>query len=125
MLKLGTLLVLAATSVVTPALAEAAPPLGVYECMGQDGLTPTLMLGLLDASTYSNYDGKTGHYSYDPHARVLTITDGPFKGFRYLRGDNPVAVTGADSLRMFDDKGQLTAFNCPLNHAKDAHKHPW
>lgn len=110
----------------TPAFAEAPPPVGVYECLDQNiQINPVLMFGLLDGKTYSNYDGKTGHYRYDFKSRQLIMIDGPFEGYHYTRTEHPDPATGADSFRMLDAQGQPTAFECPHNHVKDAHKHPW
>jgi hypothetical protein len=107
------------------ALAEGPPQTGVYECMSQDGVAPTLMFGLIDGATYGNYDGLTGHYRYDAKLRQLIFIDGPFKGIHYLRGENPDPVKGTGSMRMLDEHGQVTAINCPLNRAKNPSKHPY
>ncbi len=111
---------------VTQASAEPPPLPGVYECMDQRGVAnPLFMFGLLDGSTYADWNGKTGHYVYDAGRRVVTMVDGPFRGARYRRGPGPDPARGADNLRLLNDAGQLTAMNCPHNHVKDAHRHPW
>jgi hypothetical protein len=93
---------------------------------GADGIAnPLFMFGLLDGATYADWNGKTGHYIYDPASRVVTMVDGPFQGERYRRGPDPDPARGADNLRLLDGAGQITAMNCPHNHVKDAHKHPW
>ncbi len=108
---LVTLLTLSAL----PAFA-APPPVGVYGCFGQYGYAFPMMFGLLDGTTYSNYDGKTGRYAATED--MLTMLDGPLKGIKYRR-------TGPQSFRMLDAKGALTAFVCPKEGTKDPHKHPW
>ena len=97
----------------SPALAEGPPQTGVYECMSQDGLAPTLMFGLIDDTSYGNYDGLRGHYRYDAKLRQVIFTDGPFKGLHYLRGENPDPVKGTGSMRMLDEHGKVTAINHP------------
>jgi hypothetical protein len=31
---------------------------------------PVVMFGLLDGTTYADYDGKQGHYSFEPLAKL-------------------------------------------------------
>ena len=112
-----------------PLAAQAAtPPTGVYACYephlglrpGQMTfqVAPTVMFGLIDATTYSDYDGKRGHYSYDAAQNILTLTDGSRQGWRYKKV--------ADwSFRMLDPKGQETSYTCPLDAKKDPLKRPW
>ena len=111
-----------------PATAVAAgPPRGVYECYetrmnARMQLTfevrPVVMFGLIDGTTYSDYDGKLGHYSYDAGAGMLTMTDGSRQGWRYKQ-------VAEWSFRMLDQAGKDSPYTCPLNAAKDPLKHPW
>jgi hypothetical protein len=117
---------------------EQAPPAGVYGCystrsvsgapgcvrttLGCFGMkievAPTVMFGLIDRSTYSDYDGKKGHYSYNNQSGILTMTDGSRQGWKYKR----VATW---SFRMLDPQGNETAYTCPLEPKKDPSKRPW
>jgi hypothetical protein len=98
------------------------PPVGVYACHGQRGLAFPMMFGLLDDSTYANYDGATGRYRYDLSSGLLTMLDGPMAGVKYQRVGAPTVNPG---FRMLDDKGQLTAYICPKDGNKDPRKRPW
>ncbi len=92
--------VFAALSAAPAAFAADGPPTGVYGCydarmgvnvpgcirtsMGCTGLvitpTPVAMFGLIDGSTYSDFDGHRGHYTYDAAAGLIAMTDGSRKG---------------------------------------------
>jgi hypothetical protein len=93
--------------------------LGVYECHDQMN-TPTLDLwfGLLGASSYSNYDGKIGTYTYDPATGVITVSLQGRAGARYLR-------IGESAFRGVNEDGSLSGHTCPLNRAKDPAHPPW
>ena len=81
--------------------------MGVYGCMDQDGYdAPTLQWGLLDGSTYSDFDGGRGGYTYDAATGVLTFTSGRFKGLRRKRTEDRL-------FRILDEHGSITAFSCP------------
>lgn len=100
-------------------LAVTPPSTGVYGCY--DPYTqyqPSMMFGLLDSSSYSDYDGNIGEYSYDARTGVLTMTSGGLRGARYLRDGDQV-------FRVLDADGSVTGNNCPLEPAKDVRKHPW
>lgn len=111
----------------TPAQA-AAPPPGVYGCyephlgarIGQMTfeVAPTVMFGLLDTTTYSDYDGKRGKYAYDAGTGLLTMTDGARQGWRYKK-------VAEWSFQMIDAKGQETSYTCPFEPGKDPLKRPW
>ena len=131
-------LLLATSAVAQVPSPNAVPAAGVYGCysarptfggpgcvpssMGCMGMkidvAPTVMFGLIDGSTYSDYDGKKGHYTFDATNQVLTMTDGSRKGWRYKR----VAAT---AFRFLDEQGKETAYTCPLEPKKDPLKHPW
>lgn len=134
-----TRFVLATVGAVVPTLAYgAAPPRGVYGCyqaraamnvpgcirstLGCMGISitvaPVVMFGLLDRTTYSDYDGHRGHYSYDDRSGVLTLLDGSRRGWRYKR-------TATWAFRMLDQAGKETAFTCPLEPKKDPLRRPW
>lgn len=90
--------------------------------MGLHGLTitpaPVVMFGLIDGSTYSDFDGKRGHYTYDAGAGIITMTDGSRQGWRYRK-------TGEWSFTMIDNATGKDAFTCPLNTKQDPSRHPW
>lgn len=136
--KRATAAALASFVACTTAAVAAQPPLGVYACyearyeQGAPGcvqtslgcfgmriiVTPVMYFGLLDGTTYSDYDGRTGHYVYNPATSLISMTDGSLHGVRYKRV--------ADwSFRKLDDSGKETAFTCPLDKGKDPRKHPW
>jgi len=90
-----------------------------FGCMGmQIQVAPTVMFGLVDRATYSDYDGKKGHYSYDAQSGILTMTDGSRQGWKYKRVDTW-------SFRMLDPQGKETQYTCPLEPKKDPLKRPW
>jgi len=105
---------------------EARPAMNVPGCvrssLGCMGIVvtpaPVMMFGLIDGTTYSDYDGKRGHYSYDAQSGILAMTDGSREGWKYKH-------TGDWSFRAIDAKGEETAFSCPLDEKKDPLKRPW
>ena len=125
-------------AIANAANAGATPPAGVYGCystrqemnapgcvrtnLGCFGMkievAPTVMFGLIDASTYSDYDGKKGHYSYSSQEGILTMLDGSRQGWKYKRVDTW-------SFRMLDPQGRETNYTCPLQPNKDPLKRPW
>lgn len=132
------LVILPALALSAGAMAQSTPPTGVYSCydarmapnapgcmrsnLGCFGLvitpTPTVMFGLIDGSTYADYDGHRGHYRYDAGQGVLEMTDGPHQGWRYRKKDQwAFTLIG-------NDDGQ-EHFTCPLEMAKDPRKGPW
>ena len=115
---LGAAALLAQIGICAAADAVPAPKPGVYGCYGQRGPTPAMTFGLLDATRYSDYDGKTGRYKYEPSTAVLTMTDGSMKNVRYKQVKPGV-------FRLLSDKGELTQYNCPFEKAKDPNKRPW
>lgn len=79
---------------------------------------PVMMFGLIDATTYSDYDGKRGHYVYDAQSGILTMTDGSRDGWKYKH-------TADWAFRALDAKGAETSYTCPLDDKKDPLKRPW
>lgn len=98
---------------------KAIPPhVGVYGCMNQDAYeTPGLQFGILDATTYSTYDGGRGRYKYSSAAGILTFTSGPFSGLKRSRETEK-------TFRIIDEHGGPTAFLCPWE-PKDPRKAHW
>ena len=95
-----------------------APRIGVYGCMNQDAMEVVgLQWGVVDATTYSTYDGGRGLYRYELATGLLTFATGPFKGLVRKR-------TSERSFRVLDEHGQMTAFNCPWE-PKDPKKLHW
>jgi hypothetical protein len=93
--------------------------LGVYECHDQmNNPSYTLMFGLIDENTYSNYDGLIGTYAYDPDTGVISVGLDKGAPARYVR-------TMDTAFRGLNEDGSLAGFTCPLNRAKDATQPPW
>jgi hypothetical protein len=110
-----------------PAAAAEAPPFGVYSCYDakmdykmQLTITPMpfVMFGLINDSTYSDYDGHHGRYRYDAGTGVLTMLDGPREGWRYHKD-------GAWAFRLIDNKDGTEIFTCPFEAAKNPGHGPW
>ena len=98
---------------------KAIPPrVGVYGCMNQDAMELAgLQFGILDANSYSTFDGGRGHYTYSAAAGLLTFKSGPFAGLRRTRETEK-------SFRIVDEHGARTAFICPWS-PKDPRKLHW
>jgi len=100
------------------AFKSIPPRTGVYACMDQDANeTLGLQFGLIDASSYSTYEGGAGKYTYSGQTGVLAFTSGPFAGLRQSRETE-------DSFRMLDEHGERTAFLWPWG-PKNPHKFHW
>ncbi len=98
----------AATQTAAVQNVKAIPPrIGVYGCMTQDAneFYPG-QFGLLDASTYSTFDGGRGRYSYSRQTGILTFLDGPFGGLQRVRETER-------TFRIIDEHGARTPFLCP------------
>lgn len=97
----------------TPAGEGGAPaPGNVYECtLPGIGLFTGAYFGIVDASTYRNYDGHTGSYEFDAASGVLHLTTGSSRGLRYQR-------QSPRNFRVLDEAGKITGGNCVLNTAK-------
>jgi hypothetical protein len=109
------------------AAAADGPPRGVYSCYDatmdykmQLLITPmpVVMFGLVDASTYSDYDGNHGRYSYDAGSGVLTMIDGSRKGWRYHK-------VGTWSFSLIDNNKGTDIYTCPYEAAKNPAHGPW
>jgi hypothetical protein len=114
------------------------PPTGVYSCyearmvpnapgcvrtnLGCFGMVitpmPVVMFGLIDSSRYADYDGKLGHYRFDPGQGLLLMTDGPRQGWRYHKKDNW-------AFTLIGNEDGQEHYTCPLETGKDPHKGPW
>ncbi|HEY5210029.1 MAG TPA: hypothetical protein VIJ42_11360 [Stellaceae bacterium] len=114
------------------AIAAGGPATGVYGCYdaqfkfnpvtGRSNLVitpmPVPMFGLIDGSTYSDYDGHRGHYAFDAASGVITMTDGSRQGWRYQR-----KADGA--FELIDNKTGKLWYHCPLEKGKDPTRRPW
>jgi hypothetical protein len=120
------------------AWAAAGPPVGVYSCydvrmgygtpgcvrtaIGCTGMvitpTPVAMFGLIDATSYSDYDGHHGKYTYDAAGGIITMTDGSREGWRYHK-------TGEWSFTLIDNNTGKEIYTCPLETAKNPAHGPW
>jgi hypothetical protein len=121
-----------------PAWAAGGPPVGVYSCydarsefnapgcmrtsMGCFGIvispTPVAMFGVIDASTYSDFDGHHGRYSYNAAQGIITMTDGSRAGWRYRK-------TQDWSFTLIDNNTGKEIYTCPLETAKNPLHGPW
>ena len=121
-----SLAALALAAIATPAAAQA-PPRGVYGCYDvkmdykmQLNITPLpfVMFGLIDGSTYADYDGHHGHYTYDQAAGVLTMNDGSRQGWRYHK-------VGVWAFRLIDNKTGNDVYTCPYSASQNPDRGPW
>jgi hypothetical protein len=108
--KMGEDVIPAKRSPPSPASAgksgEALQPGRVYTCtLPGIGMFTGAYFGIIDSSTYRDFDGKTGRYSFDASTGVLRMTSGSSKGMAYKRmADN--------YFRVLDDKGNITGGSC-------------
>jgi len=113
------------------AWAADAPPKGVYSCYdvrmgfsatGGSNLvitpTPFAMFGLIDATTYSDWDGHHGHYAYESGRGIITMTDGSRQGWRYRK-------TADWAFTLIDNRTGKEIYTCPLETAKNPSHGPW
>lgn len=119
-------------AVCAAAWAADAPPTGVYSCFDTQlhfspvtkrsdlVITPMpfVMFGLIDGSTYADWDGHRGHYSYDPAQGILTMTDGSRSGWRYHKASDW-------SFRLIDNQTGKEIYSCPRDAAKNPSHGPW
>lgn len=87
-----------------------APAAGsVFTCtLPGIGMFTGAYFGVVNASTYRNFDGKTGSFSFDAMSGLLRMTSGPSKGMVYQQDS-------AVNFRLLDDQGKRTGGNCVLN----------
>jgi hypothetical protein len=124
---MGLVALVAATS----AAFAASPPTGAYGCYDatmafspvsgshlQITPTPVAMFGLIDATTYADWDGHKGHYVYDAASGVLTMTDGSRQGWRYHK-------SGEWAFRLIDNRTGKEIYTCPLKAGGDPSHGPW
>jgi hypothetical protein len=115
---IASIIVMATTAQSVPADGLGLPQSGVYGCMDQSGNEAvTLQWGLIDGSTYSDFDGGRGKYTYDVSTAVLTFTSGQFKGLQRKR-------TEKNLFRVLDEHGEITGMACPWT-PKDPKKLHW
>jgi hypothetical protein len=107
--------------------AAAVPPAGVYSCydVRMDYqmhmiITPMpfVMFGLIDATTYSDFDGHHGRYTYAAAAGMLTMTDGPRQGWRYHK-------VAEWSFSLIDNNTGKEIYTCPFDAGKNPARGPW
>ena len=79
---------------------------------------PVVMFGLIDRSTYSDYDGHHGQYKYDAAAGVITMTDGSRQGWRYRK-------SAEWSFSLIDNNTGKELYTCPLETTKNPNRGPW
>jgi hypothetical protein len=108
----------AATAATTSTDASGAgggetPAIGsVWECtLPGIGLFTGAYFGIVDGSTYRDFDGRTGNYEFDPGTGVLRLTSGSSRGLTYKR-------QSPRNFRVLDDAGNITGGNCVHNSAK-------
>lgn len=78
----------------------------VYTCnLPGIGLFTGAYFGIVNASTYRNFDGKTGRYSFDASSGVLRMTSGSSSGLAYK-------LMPEGNFRVLDQKGHITGGNC-------------
>ncbi|WP_421762385.1 hypothetical protein [Devosia sp.] len=93
--------------------------MGVYECHDQlFNIDPVMMFGLLDDTSYKNYDGDVGSYAFDQESGIIQVGLQTSAPARFVR----IAAT---AFRALNEDGTLTGFVCPLNPAKDPNSPPW
>jgi hypothetical protein len=93
--------------------------MGVYECHDQlFNIDPVMMFGLLDDTSYKNYDGDVGSYAFDQESGILQVGLQTGAPARFLRIETTV-------FRALNEDGTLAGFVCPLNAAKDPNSPPW
>ena len=93
--------------------------MGVYECHDQMANIDTVMMfGLIDATSYKNYDGDVGGYAFDRESGIIQIGLQTGAPARFVR-------IGATAFRALNEDGTLAGFVCPLNPSKDPNSPPW
>ncbi|MGB4117881.1 MAG: hypothetical protein WBK51_15180 [Polaromonas sp.] len=78
----------------------------VYTCTEPGfGLFTGAYFGIVDGSSYRNFDGKTGRYSFDASTGVLRMTSGSSKGMAYK-------LMPQGNFRVLGEKDKITGGNC-------------
>lgn len=89
----------------------ALVPGSVYRCtLPGIGMFTGAYFGIVDGSTYRNFDGKRGSYTFDQRTGVLRLVSGSSKGLSYQR-------ESGGNFRVLDERGKITGGNCALNKA--------
>ncbi|GEM_PF-1845607 len=89
----------------------ALRPGSVYRCtLPGIGMFTGAYFGIVDGSTYRNFDGKRGSYTFDQRTGMLRLVSGSSKGLSYQRQSE-------GNFRVLDDRGRITGGNCALNEA--------
>ncbi len=99
-------------------VAGPPPSPGVYQCHGQSAMISPMTFGIIDGSNYMNSNGKRGRYTYSAASGLLTLDPGRAP-VRFQR------ISGTTFRALHPTTGQLTAFVCPLNKAKNPQRPPW
>ena len=129
--KILVALIVACAGSSPAAWAAGGPPVGVYSCYdatmafspisgSQLKITPTpvAMFGLIDGTSYADWDGHLGHYAYDFSSGTLTMIDGSRVGWRYRK-------TADWSFTLIDNQSGKEIYSCPLETAKNPSHGPW
>ena len=107
------------TAVRADDFSGTALTMGVYECHDQlFNIDPVMMFGLIDATSYKNYDGDVGSYAFDQASGVIQVGLQTGAPARFVR-------IGTTVFRALNEDGTLAGFVCPLNPAKDPNSPPW
>ena len=84
----------------------------VYTCtLPGVGMFTGAYFGIVDASTYRDFDGRRGQYEFDAGTGILRLTTGSSAGLAYKR-------QSPGYFRVLDDNGAITGGSCVLNTAK-------
>ena len=84
----------------------------VYTCtLPGVGMFTGAYFGIVDGSTYRDFDGRQGRYEFDAGTGILRLTSGSSAGLAYKRQSEGY-------FRVLDDNGAITGGSCVLNTAK-------
>lgn len=84
----------------------------VYECtLPGVGMFTAAYFGIVDGSTYRDFDGRRGRYAFDASTGVLHLVSGSSAGLRYKRMPE-------GNFRVLGRNGDITGGNCVHNNAK-------
>lgn len=99
--------------------SPGAPKRGVYECTNPDlvqagvALDPVNTISIVNGSTYRNFNGKQGSYSFNEGTGIITLTSGDSAGMKYKKMSDK-------NIRLLHPDGRVSGVNCVFN----AHKNP-